>query len=151
MKSVLIILIIFCSGLEPYEGKILRVIDGDTYVLQTAEEALKIRMDGIDAPESDQEFGAEAKEFLNKYLYKAAKVIPNGVDRYGRTIGTLFVDGVNINLLMVRDGFSWHYKKYSSDQELARAEEMARKEKKGLWKNEGAISPWEWRKQKTIR
>lgn len=148
MKIIFIFLVSLILGKEPYDGSILRVIDGDTFVLQTDEGTLKIRMDGIDAPESDQEYGLEATTFLNKYLYKAVKVNPNGVDRYGRTIGTLFIDGVNINLLMVRAGLAWHYKKYSTDQELAKAEELARKEKKGLWGSEEAVEPWEWRKRK---
>lgn len=151
MKSLIILLIIFISGLKPYEGKILRVIDGDTFVLQTEEGSLKIRMDGIDAPESDQEFGMEAKEFLNRFLHKNVRVFPNGVDKYGRTIGTLYVGSVNINLLEVSEGYAWHYKKYSSDQELAKAEEQARRGKKGLWKNENALAPWEWRKKVYIQ
>lgn len=142
---------IFCFTLifllTPILGTLIHVIDGDTFVLQTKQGNLKIRMDGIDAPESDQEFGLEAKEFLNRYLYKMVFVHYNGVDRYGRTIGTLYVDGVNINLLEVREGYAWHYKKYSSDQELARAEEMARVEKKGLWGGDGYIAPWEWRER----
>jgi endonuclease YncB( thermonuclease family) len=76
------------------------------------------------------------------------KVIPNGVDRYGRTIGTLYVDGVNINLSEVRKGYAWHYKKYSSDEGLAKAEELAKKEKKGLWAGKEQMAPWEWRKLK---
>jgi len=108
-------------------------------------------MDGIDAPESDQEYGQQATAFINRYLYKEVIVIPNGVDKYGRTIGTLFVNGANINLLEVQERFAWHYKKYSNDQQLSDAEVKARKEKKGLWQNEEAIAPWEWRKKKTER
>ncbi len=181
MKSLLILLTVVSLNLEPYEGKILRVIDGDTleqyqvsriksqdfsvkplmgsilriidgdtFVLQTSEGNLKIRMDGIDAPEMDQEFGFEAKEFLNRYMHKNVRVLPNGVDKYGRTIGTLFVEGVNINLLEVREGYAWHYKKYSSDPEMTKAEEMARKEGKGLWSLMNALPPWEWRKMKSL-
>lgn len=138
------------TGVKPIFGKILRIIDGDTFVLQSEEGNLKIRMDGIDAPEMDQEFGMEAKKFLIRYLYKDVRILPNGVDRYGRTIGTLYDDGTNINLLEVGEGYAWHYKKYSNDQELARAEELARMEKKGLWKNENALSPWEWRKKQLL-
>lgn len=107
-------------------------------------------MDGIDAPEMDQEFGLEAKEFLNRYLHKKVKVLPNGVDKYGRTIGTIYVENVNINVLEVREGYAWHYKKYSGDQELAKAEELARLGKKGLWKNENVLAPWEWRKKQLL-
>jgi endonuclease YncB( thermonuclease family) len=178
MKALLILLIIFSSGLKHYEGKILwvidgdtlkqsqvsrsknqdftletlsgkvlRIIDGDTFVFQAEEGSLKVRMDGIDAPEKDQEFGLEAKEFLNAYLYKKGTLQNKGVDRYGRTLGVLFVDGVNVNLVMVQKGFAWHYKKYSDDVALADAENRARRLKVGLWKDEGALAPWEWRKR----
>lgn len=104
MKNPIILVILFTIYTRPNEGKILRVIDGDTFVLQTEEGSMKIRMDGIDAPESDQEFGMEAKEFLNQFLYKNVRVFPIGVDKYGRTIGTLYVGTVNINLLELREG-----------------------------------------------
>jgi endonuclease YncB( thermonuclease family) len=146
MKTLIALLVVFTFNVEPYVGKILRVIDGDTFVLQTEEGNLKIRMGGIDAPEKDQDFGLEAGEFLNRYINKNVKVIPSGVDRYGRTIGTLYFDGININLLEVREGYAWHYKKYSNDQKMANAEELAKKEKKGLWRSLNVIPPWEWRK-----
>lgn len=148
MKTLIAIITVFTIYIKPYEGKILRIIDGDTFVLQMEEGNLKIRMDGIDAPESDQEFGMDAKEFLNQFLYKNVRVFPNGVDKYGRTIGTLYVGSVNINLLEVREGYAWHYKKYSGDQELAIAEELAQREKKGLWGFANVLPPWEWRKRK---
>jgi endonuclease YncB( thermonuclease family) len=68
MKTLIALLVVFTFYVEPYVGKILRVIDGDTFVLQTEEGNLKIRMDGIDAPEKEQDFGLEAGEFLNRYL-----------------------------------------------------------------------------------
>jgi len=48
----------------------------------------------------------------------------------------------------VREGFAWHYKKYSSDTALANAEIQAKKEGRGLWKDQSPIPPWEWRKLK---
>jgi micrococcal nuclease len=129
-----------------YEGTVLRVVDGDTFVFQTEEGSLKVRMDGIDAPEKDQTYGLESTKFLNAYLYKKGKLIYKGVDRYGRTLGVLYVGDLNINLLSVEKGFAWHYKKYSADTALANAEVRARRAKLGLWKDGGAIAPWEWRK-----
>ena len=85
---------------------------------------------------------------MEKYVYKECQVKTNGVDRYGRTIGTLSINGENINLLSVREGFAWHYKKYSSDTALANAEIQAKKEGRGLWKDQSPIPPREWRKLK---
>jgi micrococcal nuclease len=69
------------------------------------------------------------------------------MDRYGRTLGTLFVDSLDINMLSIRSGCSWHFKKYSKDQEYAEAEEFARINKLGLWSLDNPIQPWEWRRR----
>jgi endonuclease YncB( thermonuclease family) len=79
--------------LDNLSGMVLRIIDGDTFVFQTEEGSLKVRMDGIDAPEKDHAFGLKAKEFLTSYLYKNGKLQYKGVDTYGRTLGVLFVMG----------------------------------------------------------
>ena len=145
MKTFLFLLIFTFFQTKEYTGKIIYVTDGDNFTLQTEQGNLKIRMDGIDAPEMDQEYGKESKAFLFKYLHKECRVIYKGVDKYGRTIGVLYVVDVNINLLSVEKGFAWHYKKYSNDSTLVQAEVRARGEKKGLWENPNAIAPWEWR------
>lgn len=148
MKLLLIFLTIFFIQWPDYQGTILSVTDGDTFVLQTTEGNLKIRLNGIDAPEKDQPYGKESKAFLEKYLYKECFVKTFGVDRYGRTLGTVYIKNQNINLLSVQEGYAWHYKKYSNDEELAQAEEEARKGKRGLWKDRDAVAPWDWRKNK---
>jgi endonuclease YncB( thermonuclease family) len=145
MKLILLLIIFNFYQVKEYSGKIVYVIDGDTFILQTTEERLKIRMDCIDAPEKDQDFGSESKNFLERFLYKECKVFSKSSDLYGRTIGMLYVDNINVNLLSIREGFSWHYKKYSSDSVFTRAEIKAREGKKGLWSNSEAIAPWVWR------
>ena len=50
-------------------------------------------------------------------------------DRYGRTVAWVFVDGNNLNEEIVRAGFAWHFKKYSKDENLVRAEIEAREKK----------------------
>ena len=105
-------------------------------------------MNGIDAPEHNQPYGKESTEFLDKYLFKNATIKTNGVDRYGRTIATLFINGQDINLLSIKSGSSWHFKKYSSDVDFANAEIDARNKKIGLWSLSNPIPPWEWRKMK---
>jgi endonuclease YncB( thermonuclease family) len=132
---------------QTYKGTVLYVIDGDTFVLQCDEGSLKVRLEGIDAPEKDQPYGQESKAFLAKYQYASCIIIKSSIDRYGRTIAQLLIDSVNINLLMVRTGNAWHYKYYSSDPELAKAENFARNEKLGLWQDLNPIEPWQWRKK----
>lgn len=102
----------------------------------------------MDAPEQDQPFSKESAEFLSKYINKDAIIKINGTDRYRRRLGTLFIDGQDINLLSIKGGYSWHFKRYSSDIQYAQAEEYARKNKLGLWSLPSPIPPWEWRQAK---
>ena len=136
-------LIIFA---QTYSGKIIKVIDGDTFVFQAAEGNLKIRMLAIDAPEHDQPAGQESKAFLATFENKAGILKAESVDKYGRTLAYLFIDNQNINLLCVRNGHAWHYKQYNKDEAFAQAEKQAKAEKLGLWKEPDPIPPWNWRK-----
>ena len=133
---------------QKYEGKIVRIIDGDTYIFLTETGSFIVRMLGIDAPERDQPFSRESSEFLSKYLDKDAVTRVNGTDRDERRMGTLFVNGRNINLLLIREGYAWHYKRYSSDKDYALAEEYAQKNKLHIWSMPNPIAPWTWRQRR---
>jgi endonuclease YncB( thermonuclease family) len=132
---------------QNYTGSIIRVIDGDTFVFQTAEGSFTVRMFGTDAPERDQPFSKESADFLKQYLNKDAVTKISGTDKYRRSLGTLYVDGQDINLLTIKNGCAWHFKRYSSDIQYAKAEDYARKNKIGLWKLDNPIPPWNWRKR----
>ena len=86
-------------------------------------------MFGTDAPERDQPYSKESADFLKQYLNKDATLKANGVDRYGRTLGVLYTDNQDINLLTIKNGCAWHFKRYSNDEQYAAAEEYARKKK----------------------
>jgi micrococcal nuclease len=127
-------------------GKVVGVTDGDTLTLLVEKTQYKIRLSGIDAPESRQPFGSRAKQSLSgKVFGKTVRVLSEGQDKYGRTLGTVEVDGRNVNVEMVKEGFAWHYKQYSKSKTLAAAEVEARKAKAGLWADPNPIPPWEWR------
>jgi len=131
---------------ESQTGEIVGVYDGDTCTLLVGEEEYKIRLEGIDTPEMDQAFGKRAKQALSGYIFgEQVTARLSGQDRYQRHLGTILLDGQNVNLQMVKDGCAWHYKKYSSDEMLAQAELDARAARRGLWKNGDAMPPWDWR------
>jgi micrococcal nuclease len=130
---------------QSYNGSIVRVIDGDNFVFQTGEGLFTVRMQGTDAPENNQPYSKESADFLKQYLNKDAITKINGTDRYRRRLGTLDVDGQDINLLSIKNGCAWHFKRYSSDKQYASAEEHARKNKLGLWGLPNPIPPWNWR------
>ena len=109
-------------------GKVVRVSDGDTIaILDSSNAQLKIRLNKIDAPEKSQAFGQRSKQHLSDILFgKRVTVTWDATDRYGRILGTVWLDGRDINLQMVRDGFAWHYKRYDSTPAYAQASTASR-------------------------
>ncbi len=142
---VCLVLIVKLGYTQSFNGTVIRVIDGDTFVFQTKNGSFTVRMFGTDAPERDQPFSKESVNFMKQYLNKDAITKVNGTDRYHRKVGTLFVEGQDINLLSIKSGYAWHFKRYSSDQQYAAAEEYARKNKLGLWQLNNPILPYNWR------
>ena len=130
------------------EGEIVGVHDGDSCTLLVGKDEFKIRLEGIDTPELGQPFGKNAKQALSNYIFgKEVTARISGQDRYQRYLGTLLVDGQNVNLQLVKDGCAWHYKEYSSDEALAAAETAARSAGLGLWQDAAAVAPWQWRRK----
>lgn len=135
-------------------GKVVAVADGDTItVLDDTKVQHKIRLAGIDAPERKQPFGQRAKEQLSDLVFgKSVQVETEKVDRYGRQIGKVLIDGRDANLAMVTAGMAWHYKKYQTEQApsdrlmYASAEEHARAGRVGLWREPAPVAPWDWRR-----
>jgi endonuclease YncB( thermonuclease family) len=115
-------------------GKVVGISDGDTItVLDASKQQHKIRLEGIDAPESHQAFGARAKQELSSLVFgKEVRVDIRGRDQYGRELGHISVGDLWINRDLVAAGFAWHFKQYSSDSYLAAAEVKARASKAGL-------------------
>ena len=132
--------------------KIIGVKDGDTVEGVYYQFPINIRLEHIDAPEKRQPFGTKSKEKLSDLCFgKNVTIISNGrngnYDSRGRLISEIILeDGTNVNKEMVKSGLAWHYKKYSSNLEYARLEELAMKNKVGLWSDPNAVSPWSFRK-----
>lgn len=132
---------------ETYTGKCVGVTDGDTIRVIHAGRAVKIRLEGIDCPEMGQDFGTRAKQFTSSMVFgKEVQIREVTTDRYGRTVARVYVGNLDVCLELVNAGLAWHYKHYSSDPVLARAEEEARVAKRGLWSMPNPIPPWEWRR-----
>lgn len=131
------------------KGKIIKIVDGDTYDLLTQEKkSYRIRMNGIDAPEKGMSFYKVSKNTLGKLIFnKQVKIEQIDKDNYGRLIcNTLLDDTISVEYEMVKNGLAWHFKKYSDDTILANAETSARSLKIGLWSEGNPIPPWEIRK-----
>lgn len=129
-------------------GKVVAVADGDTLTLLGAGNVqTRVRLSGIDAPERGQPFSQRARQELSGLVFgKVVEIEDLGQDRYGRTIGRVFFDGIDVGQRLVEQGLAWHYKRYDDSEALSRAEEAARAARKGLWQAPGPVPPWEWRK-----
>jgi endonuclease YncB( thermonuclease family) len=135
-------------------GKVVGITDGDTLTLLDATNTQhKIRLAGIDSPEKGQPFGQACKKSLSDLAYdRLVAVESSKLDRYGRVIGKVLVDGMDANLEQLRRGCGWHYKKYQNEQSLDdrilynAAEESAKASRAGLWADSDPVPPWEWRK-----
>lgn len=95
-----------------FSGKVVKVTDGDTLQVMWNGKAEKIRLTGIDSPESGQAFGTAATRYA-------------------------------LNQEMVRAGYAWWYRKYSTDRSLADLEDEARRNRRGLWEAPNPVPPWE--------
>lgn len=130
---------------------VVKVHDGDTIIVLSQNTSQRLRLAGIDCPESDQPYGAEATEATKVLaLNIEVTVKPITTDRYGRTVAEVTLqDGRSLSHELVKVGACWWYRKYApSDVELKRLEREARTQRLGLWATESPVSPWEWRAQR---
>jgi endonuclease YncB( thermonuclease family) len=130
-------------------GLVIAVTDGDTLrVLDAQQQQHRVRLYGIDAPESHQAFGNRSRQYLASLAFRQnVTVTYSEKDRYGRILGTVFRDRQNLNLEMVRAGMAWHYVYFAKNEtDLAKAEKDARKKQLGLWADKNPIPPWDFRR-----
>jgi micrococcal nuclease len=150
MKFILGVLFLFnlIINAEEFMGEVVSVSDGDTIKVLKDKKQIKIRLFEIDAPEMKQSFGKKSKAKLSDLIFKkTVKVVFNEKDKFGRTLGIVFLDGLNINEEMIRSGYAWVYKRYSNKKNLRDLQEDAKKNKLGLWTENNPTPPWEFRKE----
>lgn len=135
-------------------GRVVRVVDGDTIVLEAGTERHRVRLAGIDAPEKNQPWGeASTRELRRQVAGRDVIVDWAKKDRWNRLIGVIRLDGEDINLHMVDRGMAWHYKRYQAEQTpedrklYTAAEIAAQGARRGLWSDPEPVPPWEWRRR----
>jgi micrococcal nuclease len=123
---------------ETYSGRVIGISDGDTIRVLHNGVSERVRLWGIDCPESKQPFGTRAKQFTADLAFdKTVSVIIRDKDRYGRTVAEI-----------VKAGFAWWYVQFAKhDTELRNFEAEARETRRGLWVDSNPIPPWQWRKR----
>lgn len=129
-------------------------LDGDTIEALHNKTLQRIRLQGIDCPETHQTFGQRAKQATSSLVFsKTVAIEAHGHDKYKRTIGTVLLsDGTNVNRELVAQGWCWWYQKYApEDVVLVGLEAAARITKKGLWVDPQPVPLWEYRKARRGR
>lgn len=145
------------------DGTVIKVADGDTINVDSGGTKLKIRLYGIDAPETPktnsktgtigkpgQPYGNEAWKALDdKVNRQRVRIEVRDVDKYDRLVSVVWIGGREINKEMVAEGWAWAYRKYLDRphaSEYISAEEQARARRAGLWRDGNPQPPWEFRK-----
>jgi endonuclease YncB( thermonuclease family) len=142
---------------ETITGTVTRVSDGDTLTVKTDKrKTYTIRLARIDAPEIShfgnpaQPFGKEAGDWLREVARgEPVTVQIDTVDKYGRSVGTVFMGNENLNAMMVEDGYAWVFDYFAKDEqgdELRKLETIARENHKGLWIDANPENPADFRK-----
>ena len=140
-SALLAVLSFFSLFAEEIVGRVVRVADGYTITVLASEGTRpvassnrrrggvlvggiersdsatavehKIRLHGIDAPESGQAYGNAAKSHLSSLVAgRSVRVKWKSRDKYGRIFGVVHVDGRDVNLEMLKAGYAWHYKRF---------------------------------------
>lgn len=132
--------------------KVIGIKDGDTVEVLYYQLPMVIRLEHIDAPEKKQSFGTVAKQKLSDLCFgKNVTIVSKGkkgnYDGRGRMIAEILVnEKTNANKEMVKAGLAWHYKKYSKSEVYAQLENVAKKNRVGLWADKNPVAPWNFRK-----
>lgn len=146
---------------EVINGLVIHVDDGDTVTLLVSrKEKLSIRLANIDAPErshTKQESGRVGQPYSEisrrslEGLAKGKDAVADcaAIDRYGRLVCDVVVDGRSVNLEQVSRGLAWANRqsngRYLNDKTLIQVEKDARTRGLGLWADKSPVPPWEWR------
>ena len=128
------------------------ISDGDTLTVTQNGKAMKVRVYGIDCPESGQRFGPQAADYVSKLaLFQEVKLQVMNTDRYDRSVALVALpDGRLLNELLLDEGLAWVYPDYCKDPRCAGwllKEQLAKTRGKGLWSEKNPLPPWKWRQQ----
>jgi len=132
-------------------GKVVGITDGDTITVLQDRTQYKIRLYGIDCPESHQDFGTRAKQFVSDLVFnKDVRVVQKDMHRK-RVMGIVYLGDTCINEEIIKAGFAWVYHRYCKDpvcQDWLSLEQHAKVNQIGLWSHPDPVPPWEFRRGK---
>lgn len=136
-------------------GVVVALSDGDTLsVLDDERQQHKVRLACIDAPERHQPFGDRARQALAVLAFRKQVTVEwHKRDRYGRLVGVVRVESIDVGLELVRAGLAWHYVAYEREQSASDRKAYSEREREaraahlGVWSDAAPTPPWEFRRQ----
>lgn len=154
---VALLLFLFRKHSLPWQfrARVTYVCDGDSIWVKTwYGRRVKLRLLGMDAPESEQAFGSESQRMLAR-LIGGKRIEVRAVDRdiYGRYVSGIRCRGEDICLRMIEEGLAWPYFRFFGQlthEEVRAYKEAflaAKRERRGLWREAHPEAPWNWRKR----
>lgn len=155
LAAALLLLTSPCSANSYLPGSVVRVIDGDSIVLQVGQAQFRVDLAHIDAPEPDQPWGAAATRELRQWLPGRPVVVEWHSRTPSQLTGVVRLGSEDINLRLVREGLAWNHETDAGPQTptggiYAEAESAARENHRGLWSDPSPVPPWEWAKRPPI-
>lgn len=135
------------------EGKVVSVLDGNTFELETSDkEMFLIMLYGVDCPENGQSHADEATNELKSLIYKKKVTVKiKGKDRKGVRLGEVRLrNGDIINKIIIDNGFGWAELQYAKGAYTA-LEAEAKSLGKGLWQADNPTPPWIFRRQQSMK
>ena len=133
---LIIISLAFCLKLSANDSaRVVRVKDGDTYVLRKGNTDFTVRLKNVDAPELKQPYGYLS--FVNTSKLLSGRMVSydsTGKDLYGRVLADIWINNQRLDSTLISNGWAWHYQQYSSDTLLNSIMKLAINENRGLWK-----------------
>ncbi len=157
----LLLLLSLAAQAKELEGEVVSIADGDTFTLLVDDVQYRVRLAGIDTPERGQPYASAARNALSDLIFrKQVRVESRKTDRYGRIIGRVWAQPrdcsrcgktLYVSLALLTTGMAWWYRYYADEQpeeergQYEFAEFEAKAKRAGLWRDENALPPWEWR------
>lgn len=160
-RSFALVLMVLCAlpaAAQTLHGKVVSVDTGDAVsLLDSTAHRHRIRLTAIAAPDRDQPFASASREHLAHWLDQREVIVEQQrTTGDGALLGTVFIDGHDVNLEQVRAGFCWWdpqtgAAQTAEEREVYRlAEEAARYRKLGLWSDPDPVPPWIWREKRRM-
>jgi endonuclease YncB( thermonuclease family) len=155
-KLLTALAVLICSSVvapaATLQAKVVEVPTGNSLVVSNTSRSVRVRLKSVVPPEVGQPFSDAARDHLRMLVLDQTVMVDYTHLADGYLEARVFLKGVDIGSQMLRDGVAWYdhatdYELNETDRELyAQCEQAARTEKRGLWKDESPLAPWEFRR-----